>query len=138
MRKILERSYSEKNKRVLKGVLYNMPFDAVVARSVVKELKEMLVGGRVDKIYQPFHDEIILNIRSRGKNSKLLLTTNPSSPRINITKFSKENPINAPLFCMVLRKHLVGGRIIDISVDEFERIIQLEIESLTELGDLQK
>ncbi len=138
MRKILERSYSEKNKRVLKGVLYNMPFDAVVARSVVKELKDMLVGGRVDKIYQPFHDEIILNIRSRGKNSKLLLTTNPSSPRINITKFSKENPINAPLFCMVLRKHLVGGRIIDISVDEFERIIQLEIESLTELGDLQK
>lgn len=115
-----------------------MPFDAIVTRNIVNELNELLVGGRIDKIYQPFHDEVILNVRSLGKNRKLLLTINPSSPRINITNVSRENPINAPLFCMVLRKHLTGGRIISITSEDFERIVVIEIESLTELGDLLK
>ena len=113
-----------------------MPFDAIVTRSVVKELGKLLVGGRIDKIYQPFHDEIIINIRSLGKNHKLLLTVNPSSPRINLTNISRENPINAPLFCMVLRKYLTGGKILNITCEDFERIVTIEIESLTELGEL--
>ena len=114
-----------------------MPFDAIVTRSVVRELNRLLVGGRVDKIYQPFHDEIIMNVRSLGKNHKLLLTVNPSSPRISLTNISRENPINAPLFCMVLRKYLTGGKILNITCEDFERIVTLEIESLTELGELQ-
>ena len=115
-----------------------MPFDAIVTRSVVKELSELLVGGRVDKIYQPFCDEIILNVRSKGDNHKLLLSINQSLPRIHITRCTRENPINAPLFSMILRKHLCGGKILSITCCEFERIVTIEIESQTELGDILK
>ena len=115
-----------------------MPFDAVVTRSVVNELNELLVGGRVDKTYQPFCDEIILNIRSKGYNHKLLVTVNPSCPRIHLTNMQKENPINAPMFSMLLRKHLTGGRVLSITCDDFERIVMIEVESRTELGDLLK
>ena len=115
-----------------------MPFDAIVTRGVVQELRKILVGGRVDKIYQPFCDEVILNIRSQGKNHKLLLTVNPNSARVNLTNVSRQNPINAPLFCMVLRKHLTGGKILEIACEDFERIITIEVESQTELGDILK
>lgn len=115
-----------------------MPFDAIVTRSIVKELSDMLVGGRVDKIYQPFCDEIIINARSRGDNVRLLLTINQSRPGIYITKVSRDNPKNAPLFSMLLRKHLMGGKILSIKCDDFERIVTLEVESQTELGDVLK
>ena len=71
-----------------------MPFDAIVTRSIVKELRERLIGGRVDKIYQPFCDEIIMNARSRGENVRICLTINQSRPGIYITKVSPSNPIN--------------------------------------------
>lgn len=112
-----------------------MALDGFAISNIICELKETILGGRVDKIYQPEKDEIIMNIRSLGKVHKLLLTANASSPRLHFTNIQKENPINAPLFCMVLRKHLSSGKIINISQPNFERIVNIEIESINELGD---
>ena len=112
-----------------------MPFDGIVTKCVVEELKENLIGGRIDKIFQPEKDEVLINIRCKGKNFKLLLSANPSYPRIHLTMISKENPISPPMFCMLLRKHLGGGRISGVDFFDFERIVGINIESTNELGD---
>ena len=112
-----------------------MALDGFVISNIINDLKSYLIGGKVDKIYQPEKDEIILQIRNKGTQYKLLLTANASSPRLHFTNIQKENPITAPLFCMVLRKHLSSGKIIDISQPNFERIINIQIESIDELGD---
>ena len=113
-----------------------MPFDGIVAKSITEELNDTLLGGRVEKIFQPEADEIILNIRSKGQNRKLILSASPNYPRIHITEGSKENPSAPPVFCMLLRKHLSGGKITGIDFFDFERIISIHVESLNELGDL--
>jgi len=113
-----------------------MAFDGIVVKSVVEELKEKLKGGRIDKIFQPEKDEIILQVRSIGQNFKLILSANASYPRIHLTDYTKDNPANPPVFCMVLRKHLSGGKILDINFHDFERIVNLEVESINELGDI--
>lgn len=112
-----------------------MALDGFVISNIINELNENLIGGKIDKVYQPEKDEIILQIRNKGRQHKLLLTANASNPRIHFTNISKENPITAPLFCMVLRKYLVSGKIIKIFQPEFERIVKIEIESINELGD---
>ncbi|HHV29061.1 Rqc2 family fibronectin-binding protein [Acetivibrio mesophilus] len=113
-----------------------MPFDGIVVKNAVNELSDALTGGRVDKIYQPEQDEIIINLRSKGQNLKLLLSANASYPRIHLTDITKENPTNPPVFCMLLRKHLSGGRITEIEFHDFERVITIHIETINELGDL--
>ncbi|MBR6401492.1 MAG: NFACT family protein [Firmicutes bacterium] len=112
-----------------------MAFDGITINSIVTELREKLTGGRVDKIYQPESDEIIMSVRSLGKNYKLLLTANPSHPRLHLTGESRENPQEPPLFCMVLRKHIQGGKILDITQPNFDRIVNIKIEALNEMGD---
>ena len=112
-----------------------MAFDGTTLASVVHELSETIIGGRVDKISQPEPDEIILNIRGGGMNHKLLITANSSAPRIGFTKQSKISPLKAPMFCMVLRKHLSGGRIIEVSQPDFERIVEIHIDAMDEMGD---
>lgn len=112
-----------------------MAFDGITISSIISQLKSNILGGRIDKIYQPEGDEIILGIRSFGNSFKLLITANPSHPRIHFTENNKSNPLNPPLFCMVLRKHLQSGKIIDITQPQFERIIVIHIESLNEMGD---
>ena len=91
-----------------------MALDGFSISNIIYELKNTIIGGRVDKIYQPEKDEIIMQIRNKGNAYKLLLTANASSPRLHFTNIQKENPINAPLFCMVLRKHLSSGKILNI------------------------
>lgn len=113
-----------------------MPFDGVVVKCIVNELSDMLLGGRIEKIFQPESDEIILNVRAKGQNLKLLLSANPSYPRVHFTESSKDNPAAPPVFCMLLRKHLSGGKITGIEFHDFERIITIEAESMNELGDL--
>ncbi|MDQ2087163.1 NFACT RNA binding domain-containing protein [Herbivorax sp. ANBcel31] len=113
-----------------------MPFDGIVTKSIVDEMSQILVGGRIDKIYQPEHDEILINIRAQGKNLRLVISANTSYPRIHFTKHTKENPVSPPVFCMLLRKHLAGGKITDVIFHDFERIVTLNIDSLNELGDL--
>ena len=111
-----------------------MALDGLVIHSLVDELSEKLVGGKIDKIYQPEEDEILLYIRNNKENYKLLLSASASNPRIYITqKYNKENPMSAPMFCMLLRKYLLNGKILNISQPEFERIIKITVESLDEL-----
>ncbi|MCL2164281.1 MAG: NFACT family protein [Oscillospiraceae bacterium] len=113
-----------------------MPYDGVVTACVAFELNKLLSGGRVDKVFQPERDEVNLMIRNSGANYRLLLSANPSHPRAYITQNSKENPSSAPLFCMILRKHLSGGRIIEVSSGGFERVITFRIASPDEMGDI--
>ena len=113
-----------------------MAFDGITVAAVVQELNEKLAGGRVDKIYQPENDEIHLMIRSKGQNYRLLATCAATNARIHITNNSKLNPIDAPLFVMVLRKHLSGGRIISFEQPDFDRVIYVNVESMSEMGDL--
>lgn len=112
-----------------------MALDGIVISNIIYELKDKLLGGRIDKIYQPLPDEIIFSVRSIGSNFKVLASANPSHPRIHITQIQKDNPISAPMFCMVLRKYIAGGKIISISQPNFERIVCIEIESMSEMGD---
>ena len=113
-----------------------MALDGITISNINLELNNTILGGKIDKIYQPFKDEIILSIRNMGKTFKLLLTANSNNPRIHLTEILKENPQKAPLFCMVLRKHILGSKIISIEQPKFERIINITIEGINELGDI--
>lgn len=112
-----------------------MPFDGIVTRAVALELKEMLLGGRVDKIYQPTNTELSMTIRSRGQNVTVLFSIHPSYFRLHITEAKFQNPETPPMFCMVLRKHLQGARIESIKQHELERIVTFHFKTLNEIGD---
>jgi len=112
-----------------------MPQDGTVIASIANELTQQILGGRIDKITQPEADEVIISIRSGGTNHKLLLTAQSTAPRLHLTAQSKQSPMQAPNFCMVLRKHLNSGRIVDIRQPGFERIVEIHIEALNEMGD---
>ena len=113
-----------------------MAFDAVTVRCITEELCEKLVNGRIDKIHQPEKDEITINIRTLTDSYKLVLSASSAHPRVHFTEVSKKNPITAPMFCMLLRKHIGSGKITAIEQVGFERIIRFSIESYDELGDL--
>lgn len=113
-----------------------MPLDGIVVDSIALELKDKILGGRIVKIFQPERDEILMHIRATGSNFKLLFSANANYPRVHLTNISKENPSNPPVFCMILRKYLLGGRILDVLFHDFERILTFNIESVNELGDL--
>jgi len=112
-----------------------MPLDALCLSGVVRELNAGLSSARVDKIYQPGRDEIILALRSNIGNVKLLLSANPSHPRLQLTRTVWENPDKPPMFCMLLRKHLSGARLLELSQVPMERVVCLRFEALNELGD---
>ncbi len=113
-----------------------MSFDGLLTYGIVSEFKNKILGGKINQVYQPERDEIILQIRTFEDNYKVLLSASASNARVHFTKSKKENPITAPLFCMIMRKHLVGGKIISVSQEGFDRIIKIGVESYTELGDL--
>ena len=112
-----------------------MPLDALCLSGLVHELNTTLVGGKIDKIYQPGRDEVILALRTPSGNRRLLLSANPNHPRPQLTELSRENPDVPPMFCMLLRKHLTGGRILDIKQPPLERVVEFRLETLDELGD---
>lgn len=112
-----------------------MAFDGIVTRSVVHELKEKLLSGRINKIYQTEKDELILNIYSNRNNYQLLISASSNNPRFHLTTSVKDNPQNPPMFCMLLRKHLTSGRILDIRQYENDRVVFIDISSLDELGN---
>lgn len=112
-----------------------MAMDAVAVRALVCEL-QCLVGGRVDKVHQPERDEIVIHVRTYDESYKLVLSASSSNPRIHLAGHTKKNPANAPLFCMLLRKHIGSGKIIAVEQEGFERIVRISIESYNELGDL--
>ena len=111
-----------------------MALDAVAVKALVAEL-QCLVGGRVDKVHQPERDEIAIGVRTYDESFRLLSSASPAHPRIHLSTHSKSNPKTAPLFCMLLRKHLASGRITAITQVGFERIVKVSVESYDELGD---
>ncbi len=111
-----------------------MPFDAVCLRGVVEQLQREIVGGRVDKIYQPGRDEILLSLHGDRGTRRLLLSANPSGARLQLTAIPRENPATPPMFCMLLRKHLTGAKILSLTQPPMERSVTLELEARDELG----
>lgn len=109
-----------------------MPLDAVCLTGVVKELREALLGLRIEKVQQPARDQVILTFRG---NQKLLLCAGASQARIHLTGISRENPAAPPMFCMLLRKHLGGGRLTAINQPALERAVILTVEIVDELGE---
>ena len=113
-----------------------MSLDGVFINSITNELDEKLTGGRVDKIHQPDKNELVLGIRNKGENFKLLISANSSSPRLHLTSVTRTNPLEPPMFCMLLRKHLTGARITSIKQINFDRILEISFECRDELGSL--
>lgn len=117
-----------------------MALDGLAISGLVCELKTTLEGGRIYKIYQPEPDELCLVIRNKNEGQRqtrrLTISADAGLPLICMTEKNKENPALAPGFCMLLRKYIGNGRIVDISQPNFERIVEITIEHLDELGDL--
>ena len=113
-----------------------MAFDGIITKQVVSELHSVLVSGKINKVFEPNKNEIILGIYSNAKNYALDISIASNNYRMNLTTTSKPNPLNAPNFCMLLRKYLIGSRIKDIYSNSLERIIYIDLEGYNELNDL--
>lgn len=113
-----------------------MAFDGITIACLRKELSDRLVGGRITKIVQPEADELLLTIKNNAAQYRLLLSASASLPLVYLTEKNKNAPMTAPGFCMLLRKHLGGGRITAVTQPSLERILRFEIEHLDEMGDL--
>jgi len=113
-----------------------MAFDGITIAGIAKELNDSLIGGRIYKIAQPENDELLLTIKVNGGQMRLFISAGASLPLIYLTETNKPSPMTAPGFCMLLRKHIQNGRITQITQPGLERIIQIKIEHLNELGDL--
>lgn len=111
-----------------------MPFDGLVLSAVRKELDEKLSGGRIERIYQPEKDVVLITVHRPGGKYRLLMSANAQNARVHLSTSIKENPVTPPLFCMVLRKHLEGGRINGFAQPGLERILIMKIEARDELG----
>lgn len=112
-----------------------MPFDGVVTKAVADELNTSISGGRIYRIYQPEKDSLVFHIRTGKQNVKLFICSNANSARIHLTEMDFENPASPPMFCMLLRKHLSGARVVNVQSHDYERIITINIEAIDELGD---
>ena len=111
-----------------------MPMDAVFLHGLTRELTQSLTGARIDKVQQPERDLLLLSVRTQGGNAKLLVHGGVGSARVHFTAGTFENPAEPPMFCMLLRKHLVGARITGISQPDFERMLVLDLDGRDELG----
>ena len=112
-----------------------MPLDAVYLTQVAKELRGNLDQARIDKIHQPSRDEVVLSLHNRKGAFRLLLSANSSHPRAHITTAPTENPASPPMFCMLLRKHLTGGRLLEITQPPMERVLDFSFQCSGELGE---
>lgn len=112
-----------------------MPQDAITISYIASELKEFLKDSKILKINQPENDEINLTVYCKDGQKRIVLSANSNSPRCHITSMTKQNPQNAPSFCMLLRKHLLNGTVLDVKSVEGDRIIDFEIQSKNEMQD---
>ena len=115
-----------------------MAFDGLLIHQLCDELSPLLVGGRIDKIFQPEKDELTIGIRGHKDNHSLFISIDPSMPYFTLIHDKKENPQAPPMFCMLLRKHLVGGRIHAINQLGYERVVIIDIESKNDFGEPEK
>lgn len=115
-----------------------MAFDGIITNSIVTELNTLIIDSRVEKIYLPNKNEIILSLRKNRESYKLLLSIDAANGRFHLTNTSKENPAKPPQFCMVLRKHLQGAKLLKISQYGLDRVVEFVFENIDELGDLSQ
>lgn len=108
-----------------------MPLDAIYLQAVVEELRPQLLNLRIDKVQQPARDQVVLLLRG---NKRLLLNAGANAPRIQLTETVRDNPAEPPMFCMLLRKHLVGARVADITQPTLERLVRLELDITDDFG----
>ena len=113
-----------------------MAFDGIVTKAIISELNNNLIGTKVNKVLQPTKSEIVLELYGNGKNYSLVLSCDAEFCRICLSTHLKPNPQNAFNFCMLLRKYLVGGKIIEISNYDLERTVQIKFSCYNELNDL--
>jgi len=111
-----------------------MAFDGIITKAVVRELQEKLTLGKIEKVYQPEADELIFSIYTKQGNVKLYGSANSASARVHLIKENIPSPPAPPSFCMLLRKHLQGARITKVEQKDCERIIEISMETLNELG----
>ena len=112
-----------------------MPFDAFFLSAAVAELRPQLLGARIDKIQMPVRDQVVFQFRGPGGAGRLLLSASPGSPRLHLTTAPLQNPAQPPMFCMLLRKHLSGGRITAVTQPPMERLVDLTLECTDEMGE---
>lgn len=113
-----------------------MAFDGIVVANLVSDMRQKLEGGKINKIAQPEKDELLITIKNNRETLRLAVSASASLPLVYFTNTNKPSPLTAPNFCMLLRKHIGSGRILQVSQPGLERIIELLIEHLDELGDL--
>ena len=112
-----------------------MAFDAFFLSAVMEEIREKTTDARVDKIHQPSRDTVILQLKCREGRQKLLFALNPTAPRLHLTASNPENPTEPPMFCMLLRKHLLGARLIKTEQIPMERCAMFTFDCIDEMGD---
>ena len=113
-----------------------MALDAATLALTTAQLRTVLLDARIDKIYEPTRDEVLLSLRTRTETYKLLLSARSGSARVCLTNESFENPQVPPSFCMLLRKHLTGGRLLRVEMEPGDRIVYFEFQCVNEMGDL--
>ena len=111
-----------------------MAFDAYFLTAILEEVRQKCIGARVDKIHQPSRDTLILHLRGRESREKLLFAANPTAPRLHLTSASPENPPEPPMFCMLLRKHLLGAKLAEITQPPMERAAAFTFDCTDEMG----
>lgn len=112
-----------------------MPMDAVFLHGLTQELTQSLTGARIDKVQQPERDLLLLSVRTQSGNAKLLVHGGVGSARVHFTRGTFENPAEPPMFCMLLRKQILSGRILSIQQMHGDRVIHVDIDTVNELGD---
>ena len=111
-----------------------MPLDGFTLNLLIRELKNEIIGCRIEKIHQPSNDEIVFHLRSRQGAKKLYISASSGTPRLNLTENAPENPAVPPMMCMFLRKHLTGCIITDLSQDGLDRTLFFELNGTNEIG----
>ena len=112
-----------------------MALDGAMLHLIKKELEEGIIGAKVDKVFQPSRDMIILAMRGKNMNRRLLLSAGANSARIHFTEYAVENPAQPPMLCMLLRKRLCGARLREIEQPGLERVLLMKFDAHNELGD---
>lgn len=113
-----------------------MALDAATLALTARELKETLTDAKIAKLFEPTRDELVITLRTRTDTYALLLSARSGSARVCLTEESFENPETPPSFCMLMRKHLTGGKLLDVRMEPGDRIVYFDFQCTNEMGDL--